>query len=101
MSDPRQQKLSPRDSRIIKHLRAISEAGTDAELFAEQGALFTEPVILCCESYPCMDVIGGPGARIYDSVVGQRDRMEYRRLNACPASPWEDGSAVAADCWAS
>ena len=28
-----------------------------------------------------MDAIGGPGARVDDSVVGQRDRMEYPRLN--------------------
>ena len=30
------------------------------------------------ESYPCIDAIGGSGARVYDRVVGQCDRMEYR-----------------------
>ena len=54
----------------------------DAELFAQQGARFVEPVVLRCESHPRIDAIGGPGARVYNGVVGQCDRMEYRRLNA-------------------
>jgi len=58
-----------------------------------------EPIVLRRESHPRIDAIGGPGTRVHDGVVGQCDRMEYRRLNAVlpAASPWEDGSAVAAD----
>ena len=54
----------------------------DAELFAQQGALFVEPVVLRRESHPRIDAIGGPGTRIDDGVVGQCNRMKYRRLNA-------------------
>jgi hypothetical protein len=54
----------------------------DVCLFAQQGTLFVKPVILCRESHPRVDAIGGPGTRVYDGVVGQCDRMEYRRLNA-------------------
>ena len=54
----------------------------DAELFVQQGARFVEPIVLRRESHPRIDAIGGPGARVYDGVVGQCDRMEYRRLNA-------------------
>jgi hypothetical protein len=43
-----------------------------------------EPVVLRRESHPRVDAIGGPGTRVYDGVVGQCDRMEYRRLNAAP-----------------
>ena len=34
------------------------------------------------ESHPRIDAIGGPGARVYNGVVGQCDRMEYGRPNA-------------------
>jgi len=54
----------------------------DAELFAQQGARFVEPVVLRRESHPRIDAIGGPGTRVDDGVVGQCDGMEYRRLNA-------------------
>ncbi len=54
----------------------------DAELFAQQGTRFVEPVVLRRESHPRIDAIGGPGTRVNDGIVGQCDRMEYRRLNA-------------------
>ena len=54
----------------------------DAELVAKQSALFVEPVVLCRESHPSIDAIGGPGACVDDRVVGQGDRMEYGRFNA-------------------
>jgi len=54
----------------------------DAELFVQQGARFVEPIVLRRESHPRIDAIGGPGARVYNGVVGQCDGMEYRRLNA-------------------
>ena len=54
----------------------------DAEFFSQQGARFVEPVGLRRESHPRIDAIGGPGTRVYNGVVGQCDRMEYRRLNA-------------------
>ena len=41
-----------------------------------------EPVVLCRESHPRIDAIGGPSARLYNGVVVQCDRMEYRRLHA-------------------
>jgi len=53
----------------------------DAEFFAQQGARFVEPIVFRRESHPCIDTIGGPGTRVNDGVVGQCDRMEYRRLN--------------------
>jgi hypothetical protein len=59
----------------------------NAELFAQQGTRFVESVVLRRESHPRIDAIGGPGARVYNGVMGQCDRMEYRRLNAVlPAS---------------
>jgi hypothetical protein len=65
----------------------------DAELFSQQGTRFVEPVVLRRESHPRIDAIGGPGTRVYNGVVGQRDGMEYRRINAVlPAlgkmNPW-------------
>jgi len=54
----------------------------NAELFAQQGTRFVESVVLRRESHPRIDAIGGPGARVYNGVVGQCDRMEYGRLNA-------------------
>jgi hypothetical protein len=63
--------------------RELRHAGVlDAELFAKQGAVFMDPVVLCCESYPCIDAVGGPGTCVYDGIVGQCDRMENRLLNA-------------------
>ena len=41
-----------------------------------------EPIVLRCESPPCIDAISGPGMRVYDGVVGECDGMEYCRLNA-------------------
>jgi len=52
------------------------------ELFAQQGTRFVESVVLRRESHPRIDAIGGPGARVYNGVVGQCYRMEYGRLNA-------------------
>ena len=54
----------------------------DAELFAQQGTRFVELIVFRRESHPCIDTIGGPGTRVNDGIVGQCDRMEYRRLNA-------------------
>jgi len=54
----------------------------DAELFEQQGTRFVKSVVLCRESHPRIDAIGGPGTRVNDGVVGQCDGMEYRRLNA-------------------
>jgi hypothetical protein len=54
----------------------------DAEFFAQQGTRFVEQIVLRRESHPRIDAIGGPGTGVYDGVVGQRDRMEHRRLNA-------------------
>jgi len=54
----------------------------DAELFAHQGTRFVESVVFRRESHPCIDTIGGPGTRVHDGVVGQCNRMDYRRLNA-------------------
>ena len=41
-----------------------------------------ELIVFRRESHPCIDTIGGPGTRVNDGIVGQCDRMEYRRLNA-------------------
>ena len=74
--------------------RDLCYAGVlDAELFAQQGTRCVEPVVFRRQSHPCIDTIGGLGTRIDDGVVGQCDRMEYRRLNAVlPAlgkmKPW-------------
>jgi len=54
----------------------------DAELFAQQGTRFVEPIVFRREWHPCIDTIGRPGTRVNDGVVGQCDCMEYRRLNA-------------------
>jgi hypothetical protein len=40
-----------------------------------------EPVVLRRESHPRIDAIGGPGTRVDDGIMGQCDRMEYRRFN--------------------
>jgi len=42
----------------------------DAELFAQQSTRFVEPIVFHRESPPRIDAIGGPGARVYDGVVG-------------------------------
>ena len=52
-----------------------------------------KPVVLCRESHPRIDAIGSSGTRVDDGVVGQCNRMEYRRINAVlPAlgkmNPW-------------
>ena len=54
----------------------------DAEFFPQQGAFSLGPVILRRESHPRINAIGGPGTRVYDGVVGECDRLEYRRLYA-------------------
>ena len=50
----------------------------EPDLFTQEGILFVEPVVLRRESYPRIDAIGDPCTCIYDGVVGQCDRMEYR-----------------------
>ena len=47
-----------------------------------QGTLLVEPVVLCRKSYPRIDTIGSPGTCVYDGVVGQRNRIKHRRLDA-------------------
>ena len=63
--------------------RDLRYAGVlDAELFAQQGARFVKPFVLRRESHPRIDAIGSPDTRVDDGVVGQCNRMDYRRLNA-------------------
>jgi hypothetical protein len=56
----------------------------DAELFAQQGTRFVEPIVFRRESHPCIDTIGGPGTRVNDGIVGQCDRMEFGGLRTQP-----------------
>ena len=80
--------MRPPLRRDLRHATVL-----DAELFMQQGTFSVKPVVLSRESHPRMDAIGSPSARIDDSVVGQCNSMEYRRLNAIlPAlgkmNPW-------------
>ena len=68
-----------------------------SEFFAKQGTLFVESVILCRESYSRIDAVGGPSTCVHDGIMGQCNRMKYRRRKRSLASPWEDQSAVAED----
>ena len=61
----------------------------DTELFTQQSTLFLVPVVLCRESYPRIDAVSGPGSCVYDGVMGQCDRMEYRRLYAALPTLWK------------
>jgi hypothetical protein len=69
--------MRPALGRDLRHADIL-----DAKLFAQQGTRFVEPIVFRRESHPCIDTIGGPGTRVNDGMVGQCDRMEYRRLNA-------------------
>ena len=92
-------KLDDRHTLMVAVMRSplrcdLGYAGVlDAELFAQQRARIVKPVDLRRESHPRIDAIRYPGACVYNGLVGQRNCMEYRRLDAVlPAlgkmEPW-------------